>query len=108
MSLFVLYGIRHKETSEFMPLMKRGRGYSHWNPSNLEAHKIYARLDIPRLLISRKQALKVISSWFAGQNGKHTSYQSYSGEWDDIVDFKSDNRKKEDLEVVEVRVEEQK
>lgn len=106
MTLFILYVIRHKESNTLMPLMKRGRGYSHWNPSNPNAHKITVELNIPRFLSSRKQAKRVIDMWFSWPNGKTSGYQSRDGEWDDTVDTKTDNRKKEDLEVVEVRIEE--
>jgi len=99
----IYYAIRHKASQSIMPLAKRNRGYSHWNPGNGKPEvKIFT--SIPRLLESEKQAKKCISMWFSFPNGKQSSYQTYDGEWDDIIDFKPDNRKKEDLEIVEVEV----
>lgn len=92
------YAIRHKDTGKYMPLMKRGRGYTHWNPNNKEKEKIYAELPIPRLLISSKQARRCIDSWTELPN-------SYGGRYDgDIKLGKDDGRKNEDLEIVEVKL----
>jgi hypothetical protein len=99
------YFIRHKETKQIMPLAKRNRGYSHWNPSSDGILPSKMFLGVPRLLESKEQAKKCISLWFACQNGRRSMHQSsYTGEWDDIVDFKVDNRKKEDLEIIKIRI----
>ena len=44
----IYYMIRHKASGEFMPIMKRGRGYTHWNPSNPENNKIRMMTNCPR------------------------------------------------------------
>lgn len=98
------YLIRHKATQQVMPQCIRGRGYSHWNPGSDEVISKGLFLNVPRLLESKKQAERCISMWFTWPNGKRSSYQSYDGEWDDITDFKSDGRKKEDLEIVKIRI----
>lgn len=95
--------IRHIASGALMPQAKRNRGYSHWNPAAVG--KVFdVALDVPRLLRTRNSAARCIAQWAACPNGRHTSYQTYSGEYDDAVDFKDDGRKKDDLEVVEVSV----
>ncbi|MEX0595467.1 MAG: hypothetical protein WD512_03125 [Candidatus Paceibacterota bacterium] len=94
----IYYVIRHKATGELMHQCKRGKGYSWWNPSNPQS-KIPVFLNIPRLFESSKQAQRAISQWKANPNGRRSISQSYSGEFDDIVDFKDDGRKKDDLEI---------
>lgn len=104
--LGIYYMIRHKASGEFMPQMKRGRGYSHWNPSNGELPKKIT--GCPRLLPSRKSASRVIIQWNSMPNARYSSYQSHGGDWDYGIDIKNDGRKKEDLEIVEVNIEEVK
>jgi len=90
--------IRHKATQQLMPLAQRNRGYSHWNPnSNTEPLNIF--LKIPRFLSSEEQARRVIHMWYFRQNGKQ-----YSDEFNDLVDYKPDERKKDDLEIIEVMI----
>ena len=102
------YLIRHIATQQVMPLCRRNRGYSWWNPNrkdDKESRPKVLFLEIPRLLKSEKQAKKVIAMWRAFPNGKHSFYQSsYDGEYNDSIDFKDDGRKKEDLEVIKVRM----
>lgn len=101
------YLIRHKATQQIMPLTKRNRGYSWWNPARIdtvESRPQILFLDVPRLLKSEEQAKRCILQWFTYPNGRNSITQSYSGECDDIVDFKEDGRKKEDLEVVKIRI----
>ena len=99
------YVIRHKATGELMPQSRRDRGYSHWNPNNPE-HEFGLRLGVPRLIDTRRRAVRCIYAWAANPNGRRSlsapSY--YTGEQDDIVDIKPDGRKAEDLEVVEVEI----
>lgn len=54
--------IRHKESGEFMPEYKYGRGYSYWRYDNImdNQHKY------PRLIESRAKAQKVIVEWAKG------------------------------------------
>jgi len=95
--------IRHKATGEYMPQL-RNKGYSHWNPSHPEVKLVGTRTGCPRFLKDEKQAKKCIDMWFTFQNGYNSYYQIHSEEFDDIVDFKKDDRKKEDLEIVKVEV----
>lgn len=101
MTSYLYYVIRHKATGELMPQAKRNRGYSHWNPGNTE-HKFDQTLGVPRLIDTRRKAAKCIVEWANLPNGRHSSYQSYDGEWDETVDSKPDGRKREDLEIVEI------
>ena len=99
----IYYVIWHKKSGELMPQAKKDRGYSHWNPSQLE-HKFEAALGVPRLIDTRRKAARCIVMWVANPNGKITGHQTYSGEWDNDIDFKDDGRTSDDLEVVEVDV----
>ena len=97
----IYYIIRHKASGRIMPLMRRNRGYSHWNPSKNNL-KTIQELDIPRILKSRRQAEQCISQWNACPNMKYYANTSrWEGE-DCDLDIKPDGRKKEDLEVVKV------
>lgn len=100
----IYYAIRHIRTDELMPEVLTNGGYSHWNPDNPDMPlKIFT--GCPRLFLSRRKAVKCIIQWFVNQNGRRSFMQhSYTGEYDDITEFKPDGRKKEDLEVVEVEV----
>lgn len=98
----VHYAIRHKATGFLMPQMKKDRGYSHWNPD--KPKELHASLGVPRLLQSRRQAVKCISGWAAFPNSKGGGHYSYDGEWIEDIDMKDDGRKKEDLEVIEVYI----
>lgn len=100
-SLFRLCVIRHKATGELMPLMRRGKGYSHWNPSNPDS-KPSQRMHVPRVLKSRKQANACIHAWFNNPNARYGGYTNSYGEDDYDVITNDDGRKIEDLEIVEV------
>lgn len=102
----VYYAIRHKATGELMPQFKKDRGYSHWNPGNPNAEELIASLGVPRLLSMRGKAARCINQWSNNPNGRHRNYtNSITGEWEDFTDYKPDDRKKEDLEIVEVILE---
>ena len=77
-----------------MPQCKRGRGYTHWNPGNPNAHELFSATNIPRLIDTRKRAVACIVQWAAMPNSR----SDMDG---DIVLGKIDNRKKEDLEIIE-------
>jgi len=87
-----------------MPLCRRNRGYSHWNPNSdsIISSKLFT--NIPRLLESKEQAERCVIQWNAIPNGRVKGYQTHDGEWDDYLDVKPDNRKKEDLEIVKIRI----
>lgn len=106
MTINIYYIIRHKQTSELMPQMLRGRGYTHWNPNIPDRKKIVAELDIPRLMMSRKQAEKVIRHWVAMPNAQASGYQSSTNEWVDDISTKEDGRKADDLEILEITLKE--
>lgn len=99
--------IRHKATGEFMPQLRRGRGYSHWNPAVKPTPEIFDKhtlVGVPRLLPDLHSAKAVITAWTFNPNAKINISQSYYGEQDEIFDIKPDGRKKEDLEAVEVTI----
>lgn len=97
----IYYAIRHKKTGKLMPQARRDRGYSHWNPDTKEG-EMFSSIGVPRLIDTRRKAAKCIEMWVALPNGKRSIITSYHGEQDDIVDFKPDGRKKDDLEIIEV------
>lgn len=103
----IYYMIRHKATSEFMPELKRGRGYSYWNPSVEDTLNVFTHRKLtgtPRLLPSRGVAHRVIVQWNAMPNAKRSVNMSFFGEDNERIDTKPDGRSKEDLEIVEVRI----
>jgi hypothetical protein len=96
----IYYIIRHRATGEIMPQMKRGRGYTHWNPNN--PNKDMGRiveLCTPRLLTSAKQARRCIDAWAMLPNATN----DYDG---DLKIGPDDGRKNEDLEIVGVELRE--
>jgi len=100
----IYYAIRHKESSKLMPEVRTRNGYSHWNPSNPNAPESMFHNN-PRLFDTENRAKLCIAQWFACQNGIRSIIQSsHTGEYDEIVDIKKDNRKKEDLEIVKVQI----
>lgn len=104
--LGIYYMIRHKATQEFMPQLKK-RGYTHWNPAITPTNEVFRKdvlTGVPRLLASRGQAHRVIVQWAALPNAHNTF--DHDGEAD--LDIKDDGRKKEDLEIVKVNIEEVK
>jgi len=104
----IYYMIRHKATGEFMPELRRTRGYSHWNPAKVDTLQNLGKkvLGVPRLFSSRKKAHGSIVQWNAVPNGKVSGHQnSWDGEWDEDLSTKEDGRSKDDLEIVEVNIE---
>lgn len=97
------YVIRHKATGQIMPLMKRGRGYSHWNPGNPKAPALTYALTVPRMLTTPEQAERCIRQWACAPNKTEKIVHSF-GTWHDevdvIEDIKPDGRQKSDLEIV--------
>lgn len=75
-----------------MPLAQKNKGYTHWNPSSPE--KFYAVSNIPRMFSSITNARRSITNWF-----KRTKTP-----WGSIRQPIEDNRKKEDLEIIEVEL----
>lgn len=99
----IYYMIRHKATGEFMPELKRTRGYSFWNPAKVNTLEILGKkvLGVPRLFSTRKRAHGSIVQWNANPNSR----VGYSLDLeDDAVNIKPDGRSKEDLEIVEVDI----
>ncbi len=103
----IYYLVRHKATLEFMPQLRRGRGYSHWNPAIVKTSEAFTKkslVGVPRLFPTERSAKAGISAWAANPNAKSMFTQSYDGEVDEDIRIKYDGRKKEDLEAVEVRI----
>lgn len=97
------YLIRHKDTGELMPLMRRGRGYSHWNPA-LTGNIVDAAMNMPRMFPTRNNAQKAITAWACMPNSEYRGYTNHYEESDYDICSKDDGRKKEDLEVVMVEM----
>ena len=97
--------IRHKASGEFMPLMKRGKGYSHWNPV-AQTEKIIATTNIPRFLPSLRMSRRVCSMWVTMPNAYMGYSTNYNGDENYDLKWKDDGRKIEDLEIVTVNIEE--
>jgi hypothetical protein len=98
------YVIRHKASGEVMPLIRRGRGYSWWNPAvKQESHPPFM-IGIPRLFANQRNATKAIEQWLVFPNGRRKGYQDSTGDWDEIVVSKDDGRKKSDLDIIKVRL----
>ena len=95
----IVYAIRHKRTGEYMPLMHRNKGYSHWNPDRPEV-KVNQVTKVIRLVESEAHAKNIIKAWFCMPNAHQTYIQSYDGDYFDDMEFKEDGRQKEDLEIV--------
>lgn len=106
----IYYMIRHITTGEFMPELRRGKGYTHWNPAKVDTAENLKRklIGTPRLFPSRKVATRCIVQWYSMPNSKEKSSQNFYGEVDIFTTSTPDGRKKEDLEVVEVNIEEVK
>ena len=106
----IYYLIRHKATGEFMPELKRTRGYSHWNPSKLETINGLSKklLGTPRLFRSIKHSRNAINQWNAMPNATFGYKPNYFGEEDYDVNIEPDGRSKDDLEIIDVNIEEVK
>ena len=104
----IYYMVRHKASGEFMPELKRGRGYSFWNPGKTSTTEVFQKHKItgsPRLFASRRIAHRVIVPWNALPNSRMAYSVSYEGEEDYSIDIRQDGRSKDDLEIVEVDIE---
>lgn len=97
--------VRHKKTGEFMPELREGRGYSHWNPGmvNTLQHLNIKLLGVPRLFSTRRRAEYCITRWIELPNAFHKNYETSLG-LSEVVETREDNRTKEDLEIVEVEL----
>lgn len=106
--MLTFYALRHVRSSLLMPNMKRGRGYTHWNPDNVEAtQELYSAMQTPRLLTTKKQAQRCRQLWAQYPCAFTVRYEQSM--WSDEgggEDFrtKPDGRKLDDLEIVAVHV----
>lgn len=94
------YVIRHVKTGQVMPQMKRGRGYTHWNPTT--DAKVFAATTVPRLFPSERAARKAFDAWINWPNLEHTIVDRWEGGDTDHRDHKDDGRTPFDLEVIPV------
>lgn len=94
------YVIRHKPSGELMPVMNKGKGYTHWNPSTKPGQSI-KHSHTPRLLKSLNQAKRVVGIW-AHLPNSFREYIPYTG--NNEVETKDDGRKVEDLEIIAVKL----
>lgn len=66
----IYYMIRHKASGEFMPELKRTRGYSFWNPDKVNIVEVLGKkvLGVSRLFSSWGKANRSIAQWNALPN----------------------------------------
>jgi hypothetical protein len=100
--IYTFYAIRHKQTKELMPQSVWRGGYTHWNPGAKVTDSTYFKLGVPRLFTARNKATQSIVQWFAKPNYalRYISDEPWA---DRELDIEEDGRKKEDLEIVEVK-----
>lgn len=98
-----IYLIRHVPSQKLMPQLRRGKGYSHWNPS-VSNEKLAAELPQPRIFMNIQAAKQAVAQWFAMPNAEMREYTTLHGEGDYGICFKEDGRKKEDLEIIPARI----
>lgn len=105
----IYYMIRHKATGEFMPELRKSRGYSHWNPNKIPTELQFGKkklLGVPRLFPHRQKAHRAIVQWNALPNARIEYGRSdWDGEEEVGIKCKPDGRSKDDLEIVEVNIE---
>lgn len=96
----IYYMIRHRESGEFMPELKR-RGYSQWNPSKAKTDEVFGdRLTgSPRLFASIRKAKHSIAGWYNTPNGRERHFEDGPD-----VSIKDDGREKTDLQIVIVNI----
>ena len=90
-----------------MPELKRGRGYSHWNPGNKDEYSQVSQrklIGTPRIFPSRQAAHRSIVQWNALPNSYNGYRSGPFGDDDYQIQIRDDGRKKEDLEIVEVEL----
>lgn len=101
------YLVRHKSSGEFMPELRRGRGYSHWNPGKYVTAEHLGRrklIGVPRLFPNRGSAHRSIVQWNALPNS-YAGYRSGAFNTEEFdIQIDNDGRTKEDLEIVEVDI----
>jgi len=95
--------IRHKATNTVMPQLK-GKGYSHWNPNQTENQVSLRKLTgCPRLFETKNSAYRAIVQWNACPNAYNGWHDTYDG-GEPSVNIKPDERSKDDLEIIKVRL----
>lgn len=100
------YLIRHKASGEFMPELRRTRGYSHWNPAKVDTVQNLGSkvIGTPRLFPTRKMAHNSINQWNANPNAYNGPKGNGFGYDDYGFNINPDGRSKDDLEIVEVDI----
>jgi hypothetical protein len=97
---YTYYVIKHVATGELMPQMKRGKGYTHWNPDTKSIPD--QSLGIPRLFSTIKSAKLSIIQWASNPN-MAAKYDFDSDYCDNIIT--EDGRSRSNLIAVEVKME---
>jgi len=86
------YAIKHKPSGGFLPQGLRNRGFTHNEPST---H------DPPRLFTNTKGAKCALTWWLKGETIQEWAYDDY-----EIMTSRKENRKSEEMEIVEILVSE--
>lgn len=82
--------------------MRRGKGYTHWNPPHSDVLRL-PELDSPRLITNLKMANRIHSLWASQPNTEqYANWLPGSETYGKRT--KNDNRTKDDLEVVKVEL----
>lgn len=95
----IVYAIKHKPTGKFMPLkMTRCgvRGWSNWNPGVRDGFD-----TTPRIFKDRGSASKALSAWLLGQHTREYT-QTADDDYVEVVINYQPNRKREDMEVIQM------
>ncbi len=97
-----LHIVKHVKTGITLPTMpgRNGMGGSHWDPTE----KDYDDSRPPRIFPTVKSAKSFISAWAQGRHFVERSYNSYSGESDEIHRIKDMGRRRTELQAVPVRI----
>lgn len=100
-----VFAIRHKPTGLLMPHLRGGRGYT---VVGLDQFTNGNRL--PRLLETRIGAQRALTAWLKGAWEQHTDYGEYGpeGSYSEPPATPPEDRKAEQMEIVEFRLTERK
>ena len=88
-----LYILRHKPTNHIMPILRRNKGYTYWNPDNPR------EVGTPRLFSNKTAAINAVRWWEEGQ-----FYYSYDMDGDPTLRYRKVEGRKGMLEIVEVKL----
>ena len=92
------YAIRDKRVDGYLPQMPTGRGMTHREAIPTSTLKV-----VPRLFKTELGAKRALDAWLQGAWTRKLSY-TWDGAEDDRLNIEPRNRKRENMEIVEVIV----